>query len=121
MTHMEQIKDEIIVRMIGATNFRLRPREVEKSVSVELGVPVSEAKEAVKVLVEEGELRYVYQDPSDYLEIPPVQGHHAARPMDVVFDSHGEPWICDAGVDPSADLERQGCWRCRDLAFTRSD
>jgi hypothetical protein len=41
--------------------------------------------------------------------------------MKVITDADGEPWICDAGVDPSSDLEGQGCWRCRDLPFTRDD
>ena len=121
MTQMEQIKDEVIVRVIGAASFRLRPHEVEKTVSDELRVPLSAVKEAVKDLVEEGELAYVYRDPCHYLEIPPIESHHAARPMDVVFDSDGEPWICDAGADPSTDLAKQGCWRCGDLAFTRND
>lgn len=39
----------------------------------------------------------------------------------VVRDRHGEPWLCDSKVDPERDLQAQGCWRCRDLAFTASD
>ena len=121
MTQREQIKDGVIVRVIGAPGFRLRPHEVEKSVSDELGVPLSAVKEAVRDLVEEGELAYVYRDPCSYLEIPQIESHHAARPMKVVRDSQDESWICDADVDPSSDLEEHGCWRCGDLAFTRDD
>jgi hypothetical protein len=121
MVQIEQIKDEIIVRVIGANNFRLKPQEVEKNLADTLGVPKSQVREAVKDLVEEGELTYVYRDPCNYLEIPPMENHHAARPMEVIFDSHGEPWICDAGVDPARDPISQGCWACGDLAFTRND
>jgi len=121
MTETEQIKDEVIVRVIGADNFRLRPHEVEKAVAEKLEVSKFAVKDAVKDLVEEGELTYVYRDPCNYLEIPPMESHHAARPMEVVFDSHGEPWICDAGVDSSKDPMSQGCWACGDLAFTRND
>lgn len=50
-----------------------------------------------------------------------VQPHHAARPMKVVFDREGSPWLCDKAADEKTDLENQGCWRCGDLAFTRND
>lgn len=50
-----------------------------------------------------------------------TERHHAARPMKVVADDKGCRWICDADVDESEDLEKQGCWRCGDLAFTRND
>jgi hypothetical protein len=46
--------------------------------------------------------------------------HVPARPMEVVKDKHGSTWLCDKGVDPEGDLFGQGCWRCGDLAFTRS-
>jgi hypothetical protein len=47
--------------------------------------------------------------------------HEGARPLRVVRDAAGEPWLCDRDIDPTQDLEAQGCWRCRDLAFTASD
>ena len=121
MNEFEGIKDEIMVQMIGATNHRLRPHEVEKSLSERLGISAFTAREAVKGLVKEGELVFTYRDPCSYLEIPPVEAHHAARPMAVVTDAHGESWICDAGVDRSGDLAGQGCWACGDLPFTRND
>ena len=121
MTQLEQIKDEVIAQVIGAANFRLRPHDVEKTVSYKFGASMSAVRQAVKNLVEEGELAYVYRDPCSYLEIPAIESHHAARPMQVIFDSHGEPWICDAGIDTSKDPAEQGCWACGDLAFTRND
>jgi hypothetical protein len=44
-----------------------------------------------------------------------------APSLKVFWDRDGEPWLCDSKVDPRKDLEAQGCWRCRDLAFTASD
>lgn len=60
--------------------------------------------------VEHGDTVYVGPEP-----------HKAARPMKVVVAEGGCTWLCDAGVDESKDLEEQGCWRCADVPFTRSD
>ena len=51
----------------------------------------------------------------------PLEPHHAARPMKIIKDEKGEPWLCDENVDPEKDLRKQGCWNCGDLAFTRDD
>jgi hypothetical protein len=55
----------------------------------------------------------------------PVLGHGiihpGARPMQVYFDKDGCWWLCDKGIDPNKDLLKQGCWRCKDMAFTRND
>jgi len=37
-----------------------------------------------------------------------------SRPMKVVVDGEGSPWICDCDVDPSKDLAAQGCWQLRE-------
>jgi len=47
--------------------------------------------------------------------------HHAARPMKVVVAEDGDTWLCDAKVDESRNLREQGCWRCGEIPFTRSD
>ena len=47
--------------------------------------------------------------------------HPGARPMKVFRDEEGCLWLCDKGVDTTRSFEGQGCWRCRDLAFTRND
>jgi hypothetical protein len=39
--------------------------------------------------------------------------------MEVIVDKKGCMWLCDKGFDPEKSLDDQGCWRCRDLAFTR--
>jgi len=46
--------------------------------------------------------------------------HPGARPMQVFLDKEGCMWLCDKGVDPNQGFDQQGCWRCKDLAFTRS-
>ena len=47
--------------------------------------------------------------------------HPGARPMQVFKDEDGCLWLCDKAVDPAKGFQQQGCWRCRDLAFTRND
>ena len=42
------------------------------------------------------------------------------RPMKVVVDGKGDPWICDCEADPSKDLEEQGCWQVREEGSTQS-
>lgn len=52
-----------------------------------------------------------------------IEKHKAARPMVVLKDKGGKNWLCDKGVNPEYDLEKQGCWKCGDdhFAFTRDD
>jgi hypothetical protein len=47
--------------------------------------------------------------------------HPGARPMRVFLDEDGCLWLCDKGIDPDKGFMEQGCWRCKDLAFTRND
>lgn len=44
----------------------------------------------------------------------------AARPMKVIVDESGCPWLCDADVDPLGDLKAQGCWRYTETAAKRN-
>ena len=52
-----------------------------------------------------------------------IEEHEPARPMIVVKGQDGKSWLCDRGVNPEKDLEKQGCWQCGDehFAFTRDD
>jgi hypothetical protein len=43
-----------------------------------------------------------------------------SRPLKVVVDSKGNPWICDCQVDPSKDLAKQGCWQLTEEGSTLS-
>jgi hypothetical protein len=121
MTTMEQVKDEVMVQLFCIPNHRMQPQEVERAVAEQLNVSMSMVKEALNELLEEGEVTFVHRDPFDYLEIAPALPHRAARPMKVVIDDHGDPWLCDGNVDRSGDLYDQGCWSCGDVAFTRND
>ena len=46
-----------------------------------------------------------------------IDPHQPARPLRFVKDGDGNGWLCDRDVDPSGDLEAQGCWRCEDMGF----
>lgn len=50
----------------------------------------------------------------------PIGAQQAARPMKVVVDDSGCPWLCDAVTNPQEDLKAQGCWRCSDV-ITKHD
>jgi len=121
MNLSERINHQIMTLILTAKNRRLRPKDVEWSLADKLGVSVSTIKEALKVLINKGLLVYTYRNPFDYVEIPAVEGHNAVRPMKVVIDDKGEPWLCDSDVEPSKDLVSQGCWRCGEIPFTRDD
>jgi hypothetical protein len=121
MIGIEHVKDEVMIQVLGAPSHRIQPQQVELVLAEQMGVSRSKIKEAVRDLIEEGELTFAHRDPLDYLEIAPVEPHHAARPMEVVADALGERWLCDEGVDRARDLSEQGCWRCGSLPFTRDD
>lgn len=42
---------------------------------------------------------------------------YSGRPLQYVKDGDGNGWLCDKGVDPKADLKKQGCWRCDEVTF----
>jgi hypothetical protein len=124
MNQFDRIKEQITEMICSAGHQRLRPSDVEKTVSDKMSASKYVVKEALKDLILEGELVYVYRDPCSYVEFPCngcEGGHRAARPMKIVTDDQGEAWICDAHVIPNRDLETQGCWNCREVSFTRND
>ena len=43
--------------------------------------------------------------------------HQPARPLKFFKDKYGDGWLCDQDIDFEGDLEKQGCWRCEDMAF----
>jgi hypothetical protein len=47
--------------------------------------------------------------------------HPGARPMQFFMDEAGCWWLCDKGINPLKGFKKQGCWRCKDMAFTRND
>ena len=47
-------------------------------------------------------------------EVSVKERSSGSRPLKVVVDGKGNPWICDCDVDPSKDLAAQGCWQLRE-------
>jgi DNA-binding GntR family transcriptional regulator len=68
----QHVKEEIMVSVSGASEHRLRPYELERSISHRLAVRMQTVRQAVKDLVEEGKLAYTYRDPTSYIE--PAEG-----------------------------------------------
>ena len=121
MIGLELVKHEVLAHLLGAPEHHMQPFYIEMVLSKDMSLPRSIIKEALKDLIDDGELCFSHRDPFDYLEIAPAEPHRAARPMRVVVDDNGDRWICDADVDDNSDLPNQGCWSCGSLAFTRSD
>ena len=119
MNQFDQIKEEVLFLVSSAKYQRMRPHEVEKNLSKKLGVSLFMVKEALEDLVEQRELVFTYRDPSSYVEVPSAGGLPGAHPMKVVMDDNGEPWICEADVDPSQNLAEQGGWRYKKMAYSR--
>ena len=115
---------ERVMELVGsAPSQRIRPSDLTRQLAQESGLSSYVVKEVIKDLVEEENLGYTYRDPCSYVEIPCngcEGGHQAARPMKVVRDSRGSPWLCDKNFDGTESLLAENCWNCGDLPFTRS-
>jgi hypothetical protein len=123
MNDYETLKERIMEMVTSAPNQRMRPTEISRRLSKESGVSRSLTREVLKHVVEEEDLVYVYRDPNSYVEFPcnGCEGSHkAARPMKVVIDSSGNPWLCDEGVQGRDNLAGKECWDCGSLPFTRT-
>ena len=123
MRLQEDMKTRTMELVISAKDQRLRPRELERTITHEFNTSRSLAHDVIKDLIKEGELVYAYRDPCSYVEFPCdgcQGGHQAARPMKIVKDGKGDPWLCDAEAASLGDLPGQGCWSCGELPFTRS-
>jgi DNA-binding GntR family transcriptional regulator len=70
----QHVKEEVMASVSGAEH-RLRPHDLERSVSRRLAVRMQTVHQAVKDLVEEGKLAYTYRDPSSYIETAESVGH----------------------------------------------
>ncbi len=116
------LKMKIMELVADSKDQRVRPNDARQTLTHELGTSPFVVGEAVKELVEEGDLVYTYRDPCSYVEIP-CNGcdgvHHTARPMHVITDRGGNRWLCDAEVNLTDDLPGQ-CWECGEMAFTRA-
>jgi len=121
MLDTNTLKMRIMDFVASSKNQRARPIEAKQTLAQQLDTSQFAVNAAVEELVEDEELVYSYRDPCSYIEIP-CNGcdgaHRAARPMHVVADDRGNPWLCDASAELTDDLPGQ-CWPCEDMAFTR--
>lgn len=114
VTQDEQIRNRVLEIIRTNKNQRQTPNEVIQSLSAELEVSISLVRVALNALVKERKLVITYRGPYTYLEIPCKELADGSRPMKVIIDDKGNPWICNCDVDPSDDLAAQGCWQIRD-------
>ena len=122
--NMYEVHKERVMELVGSTpNQRMRPTDLRRQLLQESGLSPFVVNEIIKDLVEEEDLVYAYRDPCSYVEIPCngcTGGHKAARPMKVVIDSRGEPWLCDTEFSGTEEWLAESCSACGDLAFTRT-
>ena len=121
MSQSGQIKQKIMEMVTTAENQRKRPHSVVRTVSDILGVPMFRVKTVLEDLLKERKLVFTYRDPCSFIEIPIHDLSRGARPMKVVVDGKGNPWICDCGVDPTKDLAGQGCWQLGEEGSSGND
>lgn len=114
MGQSEQIREKILDMVKVAKSQRRNIHEVMSSLSTEFGISVIRVREALNDLIREKELVFTYRDPFTYVEIPCQDWPSRSRPLKVLVDEHGDPWICDCDVDPSGDLAEQGCWQVKE-------
>ena len=123
MSEYEMYQEQVMELVGAAPNQRMRPTELTRQLAKVSGLSAHVVNKIIKDLVEEEDLVYSYRDPCTYVEIPCngcEGGHKAARPMKVVMDSNGSPWLCDENFDGTEALLAENCWNCGDLPFTRT-
>jgi hypothetical protein len=120
---LEKVKDNICDMVMHSEGMRVRPNELGKAVSHKYGMHRYVVEEVLKELLGEETLVFSYRDPCSFIEIAHARPRMAARPMVIIRDEKGDPWLCDKGVDPKGDLRMQGCWQCggQEMPFTRND
>jgi hypothetical protein len=123
MKKHEMHRERLLELVASTPDQRMRPSELTRGLAQEVGLSAHAVKQIINELVEDMELVYAYRDPCSYVEIPCNGcdgGHRAARPMKVVMDSEGTPWLCDKEFDEAEALLAEDCWNCGDLPFTRT-
>jgi DNA-binding GntR family transcriptional regulator len=70
MLAREEIKVRVLELVLGATDRRIRPITLEKTVASQTGVSIQDVREALSELEREGAVVQTYRDPCSYVEIP---------------------------------------------------
>lgn len=73
----KETREEIIQMVRAATNQRVRPRDLARSLSHKQQISLSEVRQALKDLIREGELVFTYRDPCSFVEFPAEKGARA--------------------------------------------
>jgi DNA-binding GntR family transcriptional regulator len=68
-TEHERLKEEILRLISEASEQRLRPHDLERTLSHRPDFSMHMVQQAIRDLVEEGKLAYTYRDPASYLEL----------------------------------------------------
>jgi hypothetical protein len=68
----------------------------------------------------EGKMSKDGQIKKEATEITLKKNPSRSRPMKVVMNGEGNPWICACEADPSKDLAAQDCWQLRENGSTGS-
>jgi hypothetical protein len=121
MSQVKQIREKILEMVKAAKSQRLSPLEVIRHLSTEFGVSMFMVRGVLNDLIRERKLVFTYRDPCTYVEIPCQDWPSRSRPMKVLVDDQGDPWICDCDVDPSKDLAQQGCWQVKEEESIRTE
>jgi len=123
MNEYKMHRERVMELIASAPNQRMRPIDLTQQLAQESGLSAIVTNEIITDLVEEKDLVYTFRDFCAYVEIPCngcEGGHQAARPMKVVMDSKGFPWLCDKDFEGTEALLAKNCWDCGDLPFTRT-
>ncbi len=68
MTKQDNMKKRTMELILSAKDQRLRPRDLEKTITHEFKTSRSLAHDVLKDLIEKGNLVYAYRDPCSYVE-----------------------------------------------------
>ena len=120
MSQSGQIRKKIMEVVTAAEDQRQRPHSLVMTVSSDLEVPIFRVKKVLENLLKERKLVFTYRDPCSFIELPLNDPARDSRPLKVVVDSKGNPWICPRDVNASRDLDEQGCWQVREEDISRN-
>ncbi len=73
MKLIDQIKERILQHVSGTPAGRIRPRDLDRSVSRETEASTAQVKQALNELMREEKLVFTYRDPCSYVEFPAVE------------------------------------------------
>ena len=70
VNEQERLRKAILDMVLAAPRRRLKPHELGRVLSHQMEVSRHSVQEAIESLVQEGHLRFSYDDPASYVEVP---------------------------------------------------